>query len=247
MEIAPEPEGTTDGLDAAGNGMTLAWFSGLHQRLDVRVRFEVDTLRENPYDFILPRPWGAHLPGSYPPGEQALLTPYLRRLVPSAAVDAFAHQFARQQNGQTLPFLNALCNGIFRDFVYEVRTEGEAYKPEFTLQARVGSCRDLAVLFVDACRALGLAARFVSGFAQTDEDEHLHDLHAWAEVYLPGAGWRGYDPSHGLMAADCHVPVCSAPEAAGAAPLQGTFRGTGAVASFSAEVRIQRPVRVPQG
>ena len=247
MDMDPAPAGMTDGIDAAGNEMTLVWFKDLHEYLNIVINIEVDTLRENPWDFIIPRHRGVQLPCNYSPAEQSLLTPYLARPYASTGVDDFVRELVRLHNSQTLAFLGGLTDAIYRDFAYEVRHEGTAHRPELTLRQRTGSCRDLAVLFNDACRSVGLAARFVSGFAQTNEDEHQHELHAWSEVYLPGAGWRGYDPSHGLMAADCHVPVCSAPEASGATPVEGTFRGTGVLATLETGVRITRPGHVSQG
>ena len=96
--------------------------------------------------------------------------------------------------------------------------------PEETVARGAGACRDLAVLFVECCRAMGLAARFVSGYAYTD-DVTPAEMHAWGEVYLAGGGWRGYDPSRGLAAGDQHVTLAAAADPVDAAPVVGTFRG----------------------
>jgi transglutaminase-like putative cysteine protease len=102
----------------------------------------------------------------------------------------------------------------------------------------------LAALFIDVCRALGIAARFVSGY---EESETLGvgeggELHAWAEIYIPGAGWRGYDPSRGLAVAQSHVAVAAAATATGTAPVTGTYRGSAITTDFEAEVRVERRV-----
>src|SRR5690606_27947417 len=102
-----------------------------------------------------------------------------------------------------------------------------------------GACRDLAMLFIDACRSQGLAARFVSGYAWQDAAQAEHDLHAWAEVYLPGGGWRGFDPSTGLATADHHIAVaaCAVPD--GAAPTTGTIQSRDVTTDLHTDVRIQ--------
>ena len=113
--------------------------------------------------------------------------------------------------------------------------------PRVTLEKGQGACRDLAVLFVAACRALGFGARFVSGYHQGHSEPMRRDLHAWAEVYLPGGGWRGYDPSLGLAVADRHVAVAAGTRPDQAAPISGSFRGTGVSSRMRAEIRMEFP------
>jgi transglutaminase-like putative cysteine protease len=97
----------------------------------------------------------------------------------------------------------------------------------------------MAMLFIAACRSQGLAARFVSGYSIHHPPEVTEqELHAWAEVYLPGGGWRGYDPSLGLAVADGHVALVSAPDHQLAAPVSGSYRGTGVQAQLSYQVKI---------
>lgn len=91
---------------------------------------------------------------------------------------------------------------------------------------------------MDACRAVGLGARFVSGYQEGDPEQERRDLHAWAEVYLPGGGWRGYDPTHGLAVADRHVALAAGMRPALAAPITGTFRGTGASSRMQTDIKI---------
>jgi transglutaminase-like putative cysteine protease len=108
------------------------------------------------------------------------------------------------------------------------------------LTGRAGSCRDLAVLFCAVCRAVGVAARFVSGYeCGATSMEHAY-MHAWAEVYLEGGGWRGYDPSRGLAVSTFHVPVAAAADAQLAAPVSGTYRGAaGSKMDFSISIQPQ--------
>ena len=139
-------------------------------------------------------------------------------------VRGFAAEAAQASGGKTLEFLTVLNQSISRDFTYVTRDMGAPRPPEVTLAAREGSCRDFAVLFAAACRAAGLAARFVSGYNAGAERPEA-DMHAWAEVYIEGGGWRGYDPSSGLAVSTGHVAVAAAAEPALAAPVTGTFRG----------------------
>src|SRR5262249_17936328 len=104
---------------------------------------------------------------------------------------------------------------------------------------RQGACRDLAVLFIDACRCLGIAARFVSGYQEGYGSTAKQDLHAWAEVYLPGAGWRGYDPTHGLAVADRHGAVAAAPDPLNAAPVTATYRGDNVTSEMNTQVSVE--------
>lgn len=142
-------------------------------------------------------------------------------------------------SGLAQPFLSALASAMFSDFERTTRDVGPAYTPETTFAARQGTCRDLAVVFIDACRSQGIAARFVSGYAFERGREGSNDLHAWAEVYLPGAGWRGYDPTLGIAVADQHIPLAAAPEPLAAAPTSGAFRGTEAKSTMEFQVSIQ--------
>lgn len=113
-----------------------------------------------------------------------------------------------------------------------------AQEPEETLSRMKGTCRDFVVLFAEACRSLGFAARFVSGYTQGDLDNAENYLHAWAEVYLPGGGWRGYDPTLGLAVADQHIALTSGASPLQAAPVSGSFRGTEATATIKYNLTI---------
>jgi transglutaminase-like putative cysteine protease len=146
---------------------------------------------------------------------------------------------ASQAQGETLRFLSLLTEQIYRDWDIDIREEGDPYPPEETFQTRRGACRDVAVMFVECCRLQGIAARFVSGYQEGDQDAAERFMHAWAEVYVPGGGWRGYDPTHGLAVADRHIAVAAAADARFAAPIEGAVRGTGATSRIEAEIKIE--------
>lgn len=233
LGITPAPAGRAEGLDQDGNIMTQAWFTGPTEELAVRSEFEVETLRENPFDFLMAAS-DRVVPVAYPVAYGAVLGPYLRE-EDSDAVRAFAQALAAEAGAQTLPFLTALTQTLQGTVRQIVRREGGPNAAAETLASREGSCRDLAVLFCAACRAVGIAARFVSGYEREASLLDNGDLHAWAEVYLHGGGWRGFDPSRGLAVSVHHVAVAAAADPALAAPMTGTYRGK-ARATMSFEI-----------
>src|ERR1019366_3681614 len=107
-----------------------------------------------------------------------------------------------------LPFLDRLSQTLFTRLERGIRVEGAAQAPAHTLAIGRGACRDVTVLFMAACRSLGIAARFVSGYhAKADTPDGQRHMHAWPEVFLPGLGWRGFDPTHGIAVTDGHVAL----------------------------------------
>jgi transglutaminase-like putative cysteine protease len=166
LEIEPSPVGQSSHLDAAGNVVTSAWFEGLHESLSITAHSEVAMLRDNPFDY-LPDASRSQLPVFY--GEEAdALRPYLRReATPAGCVDevaVFAARMRAAARGELLPLLGSLNQTMFERLTLIRREEGDAWSPMHTWREKCGACRDLAWLFVDVCRAAGVAARFVSGY-----------------------------------------------------------------------------------
>jgi transglutaminase-like putative cysteine protease len=236
FEIQPEPSGRSLCLDQDGNVVVRAWFLNPVSELAVRSRFEVETLRENPFDY-LPSASDPKLPMAYATLLRGALAPYLED-DQAPMVHGFARRLAAESGWQTAEFLTALTQRLYQDTKQVNRPEGEPLPAEITLCNREGSCRDLAVLFCAACRAVNLAARFVSGYEREASLEQNGDLHAWAEVYLEGGGWRGYDPARGMAVGTGHVAVAAASEALLAAPVTGSFRGT-ATAKLEFSISMQ--------
>lgn len=236
LDIDPPPAVRADNLDLEGNAVTEVWFEGETDHLLIESRSTLDTLRTDPFLFLFDGTSDV-LPYSYPADWEHRLSAYrtaadqvaptVRALAQAAAVDA----------GQRRDrFLWALTERIHRECTVEYRADGPPRDSAETLALRSGACRDLAVLFIESCRSVGLAARFVSGYAHVDGAAE-QEFHAWAEAYLPGGGWRGYDPTLGLAVADRHVAVAAAAEPAGAAAVSGTYRGS-AVATLENVVDI---------
>lgn len=241
MKLDPEPAGLCFGLDAHGNSFAYAWFTGTTDRLTINVHTTVRTMRDNPFDFYFDNDKDA-LPMHYPPAVQEVLEAYRvddadAKLSP--ALQAFVQPILEETEHRATPFLPALSLAINQHTKTTIRDKGEPMQPDQTFEQASGACRDQAVLFVHICRSLGLAARFVSGYQEGDPDPDRRDLHAWAEVYLPGIGWRGYDPTLGIACADRHVPVAAGPTPADASPVSAHFRGTGATSSLETHIELQ--------
>ena len=240
VRVDPASSGRSESLDDAGNSVVVLWFDALRRELDLQVSMEVETLRRNPFDWIITEPAARRLPLRYDGASELSLAPYLRRQ--SAAdplVDAWAAEQAAAVDHDTAAFLMHLADTIHHGFHHVGRLEGEPMAAAETLATRSGACRDTAMLYVEACRSLGLAARFVSGYSMHHPPEVTEqELHAWAEVYVPGGGWRPYDPSLGLAVADGHVVLATAPDHRQAAPVSGTYRGTGVSSSLDYRVAL---------
>jgi transglutaminase-like putative cysteine protease len=237
IHIEPEPCALSQCLDVEGNVVTHAWFDGDTERLRVTSQSEVETLRTNAFDYSLD-PSASRLPLCYTAGLEMLLAPYSLRVEPDDYIEKFAQEIANEASGNTVDFLERLNRRLHETCAHIIRETGVPQAAEITLRQRRGSCRDLAVLFIDACRAVGIAARFVSGYQRYGGNPEKRYMHAWPEVFLPGGGWRGYDPTHGDAVADHHVAVAAAREPAGATPVEGTYFGESVPLTMQVRVQI---------
>ena len=238
LDIDPAPSGRFDFTDRDGNHVTRVWWVAPTRSLSVHTASTTETLRSNPFDFVVFDPEARRVPVSYPAAEREGLRAWLGAVPPAASLVAgLAGELVGEANGEISPFLTALAGRVRERVEHEVREQGDPLPSEVTLAQGRGACRDAAVVFVDACRAVGLAARFVSGYQEglpEDGDgtaangsssprEQERHLHAWAEAYVPGAGWRGFDPSQGLAVADRHVALAAGATPRDAAPTEGSF------------------------
>jgi len=238
IDVKPTPTGITKIIDVGGDSVFL-WFEELTDSLEIRCRSEVETHRSNPFDFILASDRAHRLPMEYGAPHETALEPYR---IPSSdfgdSFEGFVAKIMLESENSTLKFLSSLTSFIYDNFEHELREEGPAQEPEETLSKMKGTCRDFVVLFAEACRSMGFAARFVSGYTEGDLNNLDNYLHAWAEVFLPGGGWRGYDPTLGLAVADRHVALTSGATPIEASPVTGSFRSTDAIAEIEYELSI---------
>jgi transglutaminase-like putative cysteine protease len=140
---------------------------------------------------------------------------------------------------ETYGLLDHINRTISRDFVYARRETPSIQRPSETLATKSGSCRDFATLMIEACRSLGLPARFVSGYSSTEDiPAALGSTHAWTEVYLPGAGWKGFDSTGGVVTGSKHIAVAVGSNPASLPPIAGSFHAAQSV-SHSMEVTVE--------
>ncbi len=223
--------------DPHGNHVARVTFQVADRRptFDVTVEIAVEIKPVNPFDFLVdPRAKAA--PFAYPDGLDVELAPFLDPTDAAYALGPKARAFLAElpADGEIVDLIVALNQRINQRLQYVIREEAGVWTPEETLTAGRGSCRDSTVLLVAALRSRGLAARFVSGYLIQLTDEGMIpdqpkgvasdvvDLHAWAEVFLPGAGWIGLDPTSGLFTGEGHIPLACTATPAPAAPIEGT-------------------------
>jgi transglutaminase-like putative cysteine protease len=237
LQISPTPAGTTECLDQDGNLALNAWFESPASELSIVSRFTVEMLRENPFDYVITGQ-SLNLPLWYVEPLCAALAPYRQDAHVAESVKQYAKSIAAGEQWNALSFLVALTRMIHQSSGQLTRPDGPPWPSDQTLRLQQGSCRDLAVLFCDACRVMGIAARFVSGYECASAGNRDPYMHAWAEVYLPGIGWRGYDPSRGLVVSNGHVAVAAGFHHDLASPVAGWFSGL-SQARMEASISLQ--------
>ena len=247
-KIKPEPAGFSESWDPFGNAQALAWFTGAdHEGLSVLARSVVRSDSTNPFNYLVTDPGLLKIPAAYGvEDDRSALGPYLHRDRPDPGVTDWAERILEEAWGLTLQALAHGTEQVRLHFNSVIRLEGAAWSPGETFRKGEGACRDLAVLFIDVCRAWGLAARFVSGYRYDPEAADRHEMHAWVEVYLSGAGWRGYDPSTGFVTGDRHLAVATGPDSDSVDAVRGTFRGTGVKARMDYRVDLSNLGKGPE-
>lgn len=224
LQIMPTPAGTTECLDQDGNLALNAWFETPTGELSVVSRFTVEMCRQNPFDYVITGE-PLNLPLWYREPLCAALVSYRQDRHVAEAVKQYARWVAGNAQSEALLFLVELSRQIFQTCRQVTRPCGPPWPSDQTLRLREGSCRDLAVLFCEACRVMGIAARFVSGYECASASSQDPSMHAWAEVYLPRIGWRGYDPARGLAVSNGHVALAAGFDYDLASPVAGWYSG----------------------
>ena len=178
-------------------------------------------------------PWEDRLAKARP-----TLAPYLPAIKDSS-LRGFAEGIRRDGGGEILPFLLRLNKWLHERLTRETRLEGPPRSPAETILLGRGACRDLAVAFMALARSQGIPSRFVTGYHEGDPANPRKELHAWAEVFLPGGGWRGFDPSLGLAVADRHIALAAAPESPETAVVSGAFTAAKPGSQLETEVLFE--------
>ncbi len=228
MELRIEPAHTLMWVrDVFGNSIAIADFNAGAQILDIESDVVVERLAPFPAR-DMHEPWRVPFPAVYDPLETTITASYL---VPSFTDEgqelrSWLDRELAIDAGDAEGTMLALCELVFRRVRYQRRSEKGVQSPTHTLQVMSGSCRDLATLMMDAARALGVAARFASGYLHGEASlAGEASTHAWTEVYLPSLGWRGFDPSSGKRSGQHHIVTGVSNHPRGVMPITGAFVG----------------------
>lgn len=258
LKVRPEKHFINWQQDPFGNWLARLVFPDKVRELLVDVEVIADMTVINPFDFFV-EDYAEHWPFEYPPALKEDLTPYLKVEEDGPLLRAYLETVPRERQN-TVAFLVELNRRLQSHIAYSIRLDPGVQSCDETLARGIGACRDTGWLLVQILRHLGLAARFVSGYlVQLAPDEKsldgpsgperdFTDLHAWAEVYVPGAGWIGLDPTSGLFAGEGHIPLACTPHPTGAAPIDGytdkcetTFTYSNTVTRFHEDPRVTLP------
>ena len=234
LDVSPVEHSLRWQLDSASNQQAHILFPKKTSEFSVEVDLVADLSPLNPFDFLLD-PAVENYPFQYPPEVARDLYPYLLVDPPGALLRDFVES-CRNQQTSTVDFLLLINHKVRDDISYVTRLEQGIQTSEETLQMRSGSCRDSAWMLVECLRNLGIAARFVSGYliqlAEPNNEQNTvesgpqsdsADLHAWAEAFLPGAGWIGLDPTNGIFCNDNFIPAAVGLRPADITPISGSF------------------------
>ena len=254
MRVHPQKHFVNWQQDPQANYLARLVFPEKTQELRIEIDLVAEMAVHNPFDFFL-EPAADQFPFAYSPEQAVELAPYLVKLPADPRFAAYLAEVPREPL-KTIDFLVALNQRLQRDITYLIRMEPGVQTPEVTLTNGSGSCRDTGWLLVQLLRHLGLAARFVSGYLiQLTPDvkaldgpsgaaADFTDLHAWCEVFLPGAGWIGFDPTSGLLAGEGHIPLACSPAPSSAAPIAGAVDEC--EVSFEHHMKVERVWEAPR-
>nr|WP_290447612.1 transglutaminase family protein [Pseudomonas sp. 21LCFQ02] len=254
LKVQPQEHFINWQQDPQGNYLARLVFPEKTRELRIEVDLVAEMVVFNPFDFFL-EPYAEKIPFAYSADEQRELSSFLEKLPLTPKFAAYLDGISREPLA-SIDFLVALNQRVHADISYLIRMEPGVQTPEQTLENASGSCRDSAWLLVQLLRHLGLAARFVSGYliqlkadvqaldGPSGTEVDFTDLHAWCEVYLPGAGWVGLDATSGLLAGEGHIPLACSPEPSSAAPISGVLEPC--ESEFSHSMSVQRIWEAPR-
>lgn len=214
--------------DVEGNSVAVATFELPTNQLVVESEVVIDQYNEAPLEFLV-ADYAINWPFTYRSDDAILLAPYMaiQENENRTQLDEWVGNcWQPGKRIETYTLLNRICAYIYQTLKYQIREEPGIQTAEQTLAYATGSCRDFAVLFVEAMKSLGIASRFVSGYLHAKPSTaNFGATHAWAEVYLPGAGWKGFDPTIGKIVGTDHISVAVARMPETVSPISGTFFG----------------------
>lgn len=226
LDIRPVPQEIRWYRDVENNSVAVAGFDTPCDQLEIISEVEVQQYDQEPLDFLV-ESYAVDYPFGYRDDDFEVLRPFLKKGPASESLKAWIDTLWQAgERIQSYALLDRFCTAINRRFGYRVREEPGVQPAEETLDRGSGSCRDFANLYMAAVRHLGFAARFVSGYVFVPPGpESFGSTHAWVEVYIPGAGWKGFDPTGGTVVGVNHIPVAVARNPESVTPVEGAFVG----------------------
>jgi transglutaminase-like putative cysteine protease len=247
LTITPQPDRMRWMHDVFGNAVAIAGFSGEADQLEVRATAIVEHWPTDRAQIAL-EPYAANYPFHYSAQDLPDLARSTERQFadPGRQIDKWVSRFVGEQGETpTLDLLEQMTTAIQSDFTYRAREEEGTQAPRETLEQRTGTCRDYAVLMMEAARALGFAARFISGYLYETGSGKARvggqSTHAWVCVFLPGSGWVEFDPTNGIIGNNGLIRVAVARDPFHAKPMIGSWSGPeGSDIDMSVDVRIER-------
>lgn len=238
LALSIEPAGIAEQLDAEGNIVHFCWFTGMYTNIKIKSEALLKINPFEPFNFLIYPSSCYQIPFEYPKVWLPILSHYMVSTEISNSLLAYGQGILENMESNTVAFLSQLTIQIHQDFSLINRETGIPFHPDDTFEGKTGSCRDLSWMQIQLLRNLGLAARFVSGYYYVDVEEPEYELHAWVEVFVPGAGWIGFDPSNGIVTANMHIPVCSSYHYENTMPVSGSVRGS-AQAHLKTNLKIE--------
>ena len=227
--------------DVYGNSVAVVDFLEAANHLSIFSEIILEHYEEAPLDFVI-ADYAVNYPFQYQERENPELLPYLQLNYPgdNAILQDWLQAHGSEPGSlQTYVLLDTLGKSIAQNLTYVVREEPGVKTPAQTLSDGNGSCRDFATLFMEACRQLNMACRFVSGYLHAPSTEIGNaSTHAWAEVYLPGPGWKGFDPTIGELTGNRHIPVAVARHPEWIPPVAGSFVGSTQIPTLNVNVQV---------
>ncbi|WP_207421146.1 transglutaminase family protein [Desertivirga brevis] len=240
LSCQPQPKSIHWLQDAFGNSLARIIFPGSLNSLTINISFNIEPKDFDPFDFYL-EDYAMTFPFNYEPETRKALCAYFEIADSGPFLKLFLEGL-NLKDISTVNFLVQTNKSVFQNIAYTEREEAGVQTCEDSLSGKTGSCRDVAWLLVQVFRHLNIAARFVSGYL-LESGEGITDrisLHAWTEVFLPGAGWIGLDPTTGLFAGPGHIPLAVSSNPSDAAPISGRVSECKSTLSFSSTIeRLQ--------
>jgi len=226
LDFRTKPETTIRfGRDVFDNIVASCFFEKAAEALELRLAIDVEVAKKNPFDFVLARR-AAQMPFAYEEDMASIICAYRQRQTDDVLSLSDWTPPMQELPRETVATLVELTKLLHRTISYQRREEGAAQAPAETLRLRRGACRDTAVLLAEMLRDAGLATRVVSGYLREADEEIRRaegSLHAWAEVFLPGAGWIGLDPTNGILCNDNFIAAAVGLRPADITPISGSF------------------------